>query len=63
MFHFFRVRNLYLFGWNFGRRSGYFRFLGCGVSYLKLHRWEKDYKGRHTYHFKVGQYLFEWLFF
>lgn len=54
-----KYKDTYFFGASFERRQGWFRFCLVGLSYYKL---PKGYnKNKHSYNFKIGNYIFKFL--
>ena len=59
-------KNTACFGGNFQTNFGWVRFFFYGISWYKLKKWErnqsiKNLRTRHTFDFKCGKFLIEFL--
>lgn len=55
-------RGIKFTGFQYYRRSGWFRICFVGLAWIRLHDWEMENPGKyHTFDFQLGRYVFEFL--
>lgn len=62
----FYYRGIKFIGWQFSKRSGWFRIFFVGLYYVRLNDWEielsdGEIKNRHSFRFRMGRYLIDYL--